>query len=81
MLLTDSTAKGDYNKQTGIENVVNTPLESLSVNLPVGTTIKCDAYKAFEIIATENIFITGNNGEGEYAEAYLSSVNDYTWNY
>ena len=74
-------AKGDYNKQTGIENVVNTPLESLSVNLPVGTTIKCDAYKAFEKIATENIFITGNNGKGEYAEAYLSSVNDYTWNY
>lgn len=74
-------AKGDYNRQTGIENVVNTPLESLSVNLPVGTTVKCDAYKAYEKIATENIFITGNNGEGKYAEAYLASVNDYTWNY
>lgn len=74
-------ANGDYNKQTGIVNVVNTPLESLSVNLPIGTTVKCDAYKAYEEIATENIFITGNNGEGIYADAYFASVNDYTWNY
>lgn len=74
-------AKGDYNKQTGIENVVETPLESLSVNLPVGTTVKCDAYKAFKNIDAENIFITRNNNEGKYADVYLASVNDYTWNH
>ncbi len=74
-------AKGDYNKQTGIKNVVETPLESLSVNLPVGTTVKCDAYKAYKEIDTDNIFITRNNNEGEYANVYLASVNDYTWNH
>lgn len=74
-------AKGDYNKQTGIENVVETPLESLSVNLPVGTTVKCDAYKAYKEIDTDNIFITRNNNEGNYADVYLASVNDYTWNH
>jgi hypothetical protein len=74
-------AKGDYNKQTGIDNVVETPKESLSVNLPVGTTVKCDAYKAFKNIDAENIFITRNNNEGKYADVYLASVNDYTWNH
>ena len=74
-------AKGDYNKQTGIENVVETPLESLSVNLPVGPTVKCDAYKAYKEIDTDNIFITRNNNEGKYADVYLASVNDYTWNH
>ena len=29
---------GDYNKKTGIDKVVNTPVESLSVNLPLGST-------------------------------------------
>ena len=74
-------ANGDYNKQTGIDDVVETPLESLSVNLPIGTTVKCDAYKAYEKIDTENIFITRNNNEGKYANVYLASVNDYTWNH
>ena len=74
-------AKGDYNKQTGIDNVVETPKESLSVNLPVGTTVKCDAYKAYKEIDTDNIFITRNNNEGKYADVYLASVNDYTWNH
>ena len=72
---------GDYNKQTGIENVVNTPLESLSVNLPLGTTVKCDAYNNYQIIDSDDIFITRNNGEGQYVDEYLSSVNDYYWNY
>ncbi|MDE6658868.1 MAG: hypothetical protein K2K01_01965, partial [Eubacterium sp.] len=36
--------KGDYQKQTGIKHVINTPLESLSVNLPLGSTITSDAY-------------------------------------
>lgn len=67
--------KGDqYNKQTGIDNVVyddgvehiNTledfqyhkPLESLSVNLPLGTTITAKAYKNYEYINQVEIFIT-----------------------
>lgn len=74
-------AKGDYNKQTGIKNVVDKPLESLSVNLPIGTTIRCDAYQAYEKMASEDIFVTGNNGEGQYADPYWTSVNDYTWKY
>lgn len=72
---------GDYNKQTGIENVVNKPLESLSVNLPIGATVKCDAYKGYQKIDSENVFITRNSGEGKYADEHLSSVNDYFWNY
>ncbi len=74
-------AKGDYNKQTGIDRVVEAPKESLSVNLPVGSTVKCDAYKAFNEIDTENIFITRNNNQGKYDNVYLASVNDYTWNH
>ena len=72
---------GDYNKQTGIENVVNTPIESLSVNLPVGTTVKCDAYKAYNKIDSDNVLINRNSGEGKYADVLLSSVNDYYWNH
>jgi len=72
---------GDYNKQTGIMNVINTPLESLSVNLPFGVTVTCDAYKAYQLIDTDSVFITRNNGEGEYADMYLTSVNDYYWNH
>lgn len=72
---------GDYNKQTGIENVVNKPLESLSVNLPLGTTVKCDAYKGYQKIDSDNVFITRNSGEGKYADEHLSAVNDYFWNY
>ena len=72
-------ASGDYNKKTGIQNVINTPLESLSVNLPVGSTISCNAYVGSEMIDTENVFITRNSGEGIYEDVYLTSVNDYTW--
>ena len=72
---------GDYNKQTGIKQVVNTPLESLSVNLPLGSTISSDAYKAMEWIDTENVFIENNNGEGIYESVYLTSVNDYYWDH
>ena len=70
---------GDYNKKTGIRNVINTPLESLSVNLPVGSTISCNAYIGSEMIDTENVFVTVNSGEGIYDDVYLTSVNDYTW--
>ena len=69
----------DYNKKTGIEKVVNTPLESLSVNLPVGSTITCDAYVNGEKVMSSDVFITKNNGEGIYADEFLTSVNDYTW--
>lgn len=69
----------DYNKKTGIENVVNTPLESLSVNLPIGSTITCSAYNGDEMLGSENVFITTNSGEGEYDDEFLTSVNDYTW--
>ena len=69
----------DYNKKTGIEKVVNNPLESLSVNLPVGSTITCDAYYGDDKVASSDVFITKNSGEGIYADEFLTSVNDYTW--
>ena len=71
----------DYDKKTGIENVVNTPIESLSVNLPVGTTVACSAYYGNEKIGSEYIFITRNSGDGIYDDVLLTSVNDYTWGY
>ena len=74
-------ANGDYNKQTGIENVLSTPLESLSINLPLGTTVKCDAYQNYELIDSDNVLISHNSGEGDYENEYLTSVNDYTWNH
>ena len=71
----------DYNKKTGIQNVVNTPLESLSVNLPLGSTIACKAYKGNEVLGSAEVFITNNSGEGVYNNVYLTSVNDYTWTF
>ena len=64
--------KGDYNKQTGIEQVVNTPLESLSVNLPLGSTITSDAYKNLQWIDTAHVFI-------ERGEDLSLSYTDYYW--
>ena len=66
--------KGDYNKQTGIKQVVNTPLEALSVNLPLGSTITSDAYKAYKWLDTANVFI-------ETAADKSVSYTDYYWNY
>ena len=71
----------DYNKKTGIVNVVNTPLESLSVNLPLGSTIACDAYIGDNKVDSANVFITNNSGEGVYDDVLLTSVNDYTWDH
>ena len=65
--------KGDYNKQTGIQQVVE-PTESLSVNLPLGSTIQSDAYKAFNQIDTKNVFI-------ERGEDLTLSYTDYYWEY
>lgn len=72
---------GDYNKKTQIENVVNTPVESLSVNLPVGSTVVCNAYVNGEKVGTDKLFVTTNSGTGIYEDEFLTSVNDYTWNY
>jgi choice-of-anchor A domain-containing protein len=69
----------DYNKKTGIDKVVNDPIESLSVNLPAGSTITCNAYINGEKVNTADVFITTNSGEGIYESEYLTSVNDYTW--
>ena len=66
--------KGDYNKQTGIKQVVNTPLEALSVNLPLGSTITSDAYKSYKWLDTANVFI-------ETAADKSVSYTDYYWNY
>ena len=68
---------GDYNKQTGIVGVISTPLESLSVNLPLGATITCDAYINYEKMISAKVFIENSN----YDNVYLTSVNDYTWDY
>ena len=69
----------DYNKQTGIKQVINTPLESLSVNLPLGSTITCDAYHNYEKVNSADILIVNNPGEGVYEDEFLTSVNDYIW--
>lgn len=66
--------KTDYNKQTGIKQVVNTPLESLSVNLPLGSTIKSDAYIAYKLVGSADVFIENN-------EDLTISYTDYRWNY
>ena len=67
--------KGDYNKQTGIEQVVEPPLESLSVNLPLGSTIWADAYIASQWKDTAPVFIARD-------EQHLDrSYTDYYWNY
>lgn len=66
--------KGDYNKQTGIANVVNAPLESLSVNLPLGSTITSDAYRAFNQVDTARVFI-------ETGEDKTLSYTDYYWEF
>ena len=72
-------ASEDYNKKTGIPNVINTPIESLSVNLPLGSTIACNAYIGDEKVDSDNVFITHNSGTGIYYNVELTSVNDYTW--
>ena len=69
----------DYNKKTGIDKVVNTPLESLSVNLPLGSTVTCKAFNGDEQIDTADVFVMNNSGKDIYEDEYLTSVNDFTW--
>lgn len=66
--------KGDYNKQTGISQVVNNPLEALSVNLPLGSTIDSDAYIGRIFKDTAKVFI-------ETADDKTISYKDYNWQY
>lgn len=65
---------GNYNKQTGIKNVVNTPLESLSVNLPLGSTVTADGYKAMKYVTSASVFV-------ETAADKKLSYTDYKWAY
>ena len=74
-----SFAGQNYNKKTGIEKVINTPLESLSVNLPLGSTITCKAYIGDELVNTADVFVVNNSGQGVYDDVHLTSVNDYVW--
>lgn len=69
----------NYNKKTGIDKVINDPIESLSVNLPAGSTITCNAFINGEKVNSADVFITTNSGEGIYADEHLTSVNDFTW--
>lgn len=55
-----SFVKGNYNKQTGIDNVLPTPLESLSVNLPLGATVNVKAYVKYQQVDSANIFVDSN---------------------
>lgn len=64
--------KGDYNKQTGIDNVLSTPLESLSVNLPLGSTVESKAYINYQQVETANVFV-------ETAADKTISYTDYSW--
>ncbi|MGN0114912.1 MAG: hypothetical protein ACI396_06255, partial [Acutalibacteraceae bacterium] len=65
---------GNYNKQTGIKQVVNTPLESLSVNLPLGSTVTADGYKAMQYVISANIFV-------ETSQDKTISYTDYKWSF
>ncbi len=74
-----SFSKGSFNKKTRINGVVNTAKESLSVNLPVGSVIDCEAVVNGKTQKTASILIENNSGEGIYSSEYLTSVNDYVW--
>ncbi|HOV69647.1 MAG TPA: hypothetical protein PLZ84_04935 [Clostridia bacterium] len=63
---------GNYNKQTGIDNVLSTPLESLSVNLPLGSTITADAYINYVKVDSAAVFV-------ETTEDKTNCVTDYYW--
>ncbi len=86
-----SFKSGDYNKQTGIDKVVydtgkehtntiedfqyNKPLEYLSVNLPLGSTIKAIAYNNYEKIGEADIFVKIDEENPDRC------YTDYKWNY
>ena len=61
--------------------MLSTPVESLSVNLPLGTTVTCKAYVNYQFAESADILVSNNSGEGVYESELLTSVNDYTWNH
>lgn len=81
-------SQGDYNKQTGIDKVVydtgkehvntledfryNKPLESLSVNLPLGSTVNAVAFNNYEKIGDADVFveIDSENPDRSYTDYY-----------
>ena len=74
-----SFAGENYDHKTGIDGVVE-PTESLSVNLPLGSTVTCNIFVDGAFVATEDIFVAHNSGVGEYDNVWLTSVNDIVWN-
>ncbi|MCR5652501.1 MAG: carbohydrate-binding domain-containing protein, partial [Ruminococcus sp.] len=86
-----SFKSGDYNKQTGIDKVVydtgvehtntledfryNKPLEYLSVNLPLGSTVKAIAYNNYEKIGEADVFVKIDEENPD------RSYTDYIWDY
>ncbi len=80
-----------YDKQTGIDNVVydtgiehentledfryNKPLESLSVNLPLGSTVTAKAYKSYQYVGEADVFVKIDE---EYPDRCYT---DYYWEY
>lgn len=66
--------KGDYEKLTGIDQVLSTPLESLSVNLPLGSTIDANAYVKGKVVQTGHVFV-------QTGEDKTLSYTDYYWEY
>ncbi len=49
--------KGDYRKLTGVDKVLSTPLESLSINFPLGATVNVKAYVKNQMVESRNLFI------------------------
>ena len=84
-------SSGDLNKQTGIDNVVydtgkehentledfryNKPLEYLSVNLPLGSTVTAKAYKNYEYIGQADVLVTIDEEHPDRC------YKDYVWPY
>ncbi|MDF2567156.1 MAG: hypothetical protein K0R90_612, partial [Oscillospiraceae bacterium] len=60
--------KGDYKKLTGVDKVLSTPLESLSINFPIGATVEVKAVVKGQVVETTNLFID-------------SSLDWHNWNY
>lgn len=68
-------AKGDYQKLTGVDQVLSTPLESLSVNFPLGATIQVKAYVRNRVVETNDLFVQANAKQGTV------NIQKHTWNY
>ena len=67
-------AGNDYNKKVSIDNVVN-PTESLSINLPLGSTVNVNLFNNENYIRTQSVYVEKSITD----DVYMTSVNDYTW--